>query len=69
MCNGWVKNLSDGGVEILAEGDEKDLKDLLKWAKKGPEQAVVETVEEKWSAAKDAFDEVEIREESVRKTE
>ncbi|MDP2943397.1 MAG: acylphosphatase [Candidatus Omnitrophota bacterium] len=27
---GWVSNLRDGKVELLAEGDEADLKDLLK---------------------------------------
>jgi len=26
---GWVKNLSDGRVEILAEGEEEALKDYL----------------------------------------
>ncbi len=27
---GWVSNLLDGRVELLAEGEETDLKDLLK---------------------------------------
>ncbi|MBU4346152.1 MAG: acylphosphatase [Candidatus Omnitrophica bacterium] len=27
---GWVKNLSDGRVEVLAEGQEEALKDFLK---------------------------------------
>ncbi|RKY31927.1 MAG: acylphosphatase [Candidatus Omnitrophota bacterium] len=26
---GWVKNLRDGRVEVVAEGSEKDLKDFL----------------------------------------
>ena len=26
---GWVKNLSDGGVEVVAEADEKVLADFL----------------------------------------
>jgi len=26
---GWVKNLEDGRVEIVAEGKEKDIKDFL----------------------------------------
>ncbi|NOZ81081.1 MAG: acylphosphatase [DPANN group archaeon] len=69
MCNGWVKNLPNGDVELVAEGDEKDLKDLLKWAKHGPEQAVIETVKEKWSASKDAFDDFEIIEDSIKDAE
>lgn len=26
---GWVKNLSDGRAEVLAEGSDEDLKDFL----------------------------------------
>ena len=26
---GWVKNLSDGRVELVAEGEERQLKDLM----------------------------------------
>ena len=27
--SGWVKNLSDGRVEILAEGNQKDIEELM----------------------------------------
>lgn len=32
---GYVKNLKDGSVEILAQGKEKDLEELLNWLQKG----------------------------------
>lgn len=33
---GWVRNLRDGRVEIVAEGDEEKLKEFVNWLKKGP---------------------------------
>ena len=41
---GWVKNRPDGNVEVLAEGEEEGLKDLIAWANKGPSAARVERV-------------------------
>ncbi|MCD6575782.1 MAG: acylphosphatase [Nanoarchaeota archaeon] len=33
---GWVRNLRDGRVEIVAEGSEEKLKEFVEWLKKGP---------------------------------
>lgn len=33
---GFVKNLSDGGVYIEAEGSRKQLKAFVEWCEKGP---------------------------------
>ncbi len=33
---GWVKNLSDGSVEVFAEGSEKQIEEFLAFLKKGP---------------------------------
>ncbi len=33
---GWVKNLPDGRVEVLAEGDEKDLHTFIGEMEQGP---------------------------------
>jgi acylphosphatase len=43
---GWVRNLTDGRVEAVAEGNEKSVNDLLARVKKGPRSAVVKSVEE-----------------------
>jgi acylphosphatase len=45
---GWVKNRSDGAVEVLAEGEEEEIKELIGWAHRGPGPARVETVDVRW---------------------
>jgi acylphosphatase len=46
---GWVKNLANGDVEIIAEGPRRELKILAAWASQGPRLARVTGVEEEWS--------------------
>jgi acylphosphatase len=41
---GWVRNLSDGRVEILAEGEEEAIGALVDACKEGPPLARVEQV-------------------------
>jgi acylphosphatase len=45
---GWVRNLPDGSVECVAEGEKEKLQKLLDWCNHGPAGAEVERVEEKW---------------------
>ncbi len=45
---GFVRNLPDGRVEVVAEGDEESLKMLLDDLKKGPPAAYVENVDYEW---------------------
>jgi acylphosphatase len=42
---GWVKNLKDGRVEAVLEGDEEKISRLVEWAHGGPANAIVEDVE------------------------
>ncbi|MBI2559255.1 acylphosphatase [Candidatus Woesearchaeota archaeon] len=44
---GYAKNLPDGNVEIVAEGDEDKIKDLIDFIKKGPGIASVTGVQVK----------------------
>ena len=56
---GWVKNLKDGRVESILEGDEEKINKLVEWAHGGPASARVENVEirnEKFIAEFSKFD-------------
>jgi len=45
---GWVKNLEDGRVEIVAEGEKGNLEKLIELAKTGPRFAEVTHVDVIW---------------------
>jgi len=45
---GWVRNRKDASVEVLAEGEESGIKDLISWAQRGPSAARVEGVDVRW---------------------
>ncbi|MDC0749801.1 acylphosphatase [Polyangium mundeleinium] len=59
LC-GWVKNRADGGVEILAEGEEDGLKELIAWSQKGPSAARVEHVDVRWRGFQGDFSDFRI---------
>lgn len=43
--NGWVRNLDDGRVEAILEGDAENVNSLVEWAHGGPANAIVKDVE------------------------
>ncbi len=45
---GWVKNLADGRVEIVAEGPEEPLRQFIEWTKDGPSLARVREHDASW---------------------
>ncbi len=46
---GWVRNLLDGRVEVLAEGEREKLEAFAAWCRRGPRHARVDGVEASWS--------------------
>jgi len=45
---GWVKNLPDGRVEIVAQGDAEAVRALVEWSHLGPVRAEVASVGIGW---------------------
>ena len=45
---GWVRNLRDGTVEALFEGDRDRVDAVLEWCKEGPGHAQVSDVKLEW---------------------
>ena len=43
--SGWVRNLRDGTVEVLAQGDDSKLDDLKKAVRQGPPMSRVHDLE------------------------
>ena len=57
LClTGWVKNLDDGRVEVVAEGEEDILKKLIEFCKIGSSESRVDNLEIKWEKFKGEFD-------------
>jgi acylphosphatase len=42
---GWVRNLFDGRVEAVFEGEDAIVGQMVKWCETGPPSALVESVE------------------------
>ena len=46
---GWVRNVPDGTVEAVLEGDDERVELMVEWCRRGPAGARVEEVEVDWS--------------------
>ncbi len=57
---GWVKNLEDGRVEIVAEGKEKDVNEFLDKVLRGQLGSYIRDVELLWEKPTKEFDSFDI---------
>ena len=61
LASGWVRNLRDGRVELVAEAPRQALEGLLAIVRQGPTGAFVSDVREEWGPATGEFDAFRVR--------
>jgi acylphosphatase len=57
---GWVRNLQDGQVEVLLEGSQSDVGQVIRWCNTGPANAKVISVDVKYEKYVGEFEEFKI---------
>ena len=58
---GWVRNRTDGSVEIVLEGDKEAVQQVIDWCYRGPPAARVDGVEIFWEPATGEYESFEAR--------
>ena len=58
---GWVRNLSDGRVEALFEGEKQDVEEAVAFCERGPPGAQVQKLDVKWENWQGEFSDFRIR--------
>lgn len=58
---GWVANLRNGNVKVVAEGEEPTLQEFLTFLHEGSPAARVERVDAAWAEAGDTFHNFSVR--------
>jgi len=58
---GYVKNLSDGSIEVVVEGDESNLKELINFCRNNPSGSRVKSIKVDYEEVKNEFKDFEIR--------
>lgn len=57
---GWVRNLPDGRVEAVFEGEQDSVEKMLEFCKSGPSGAEVDGIEVHWEQWKGEFQDFRI---------
>jgi acylphosphatase len=57
---GWVRNLQDGRVEVLIEGEKEAVEQAVDFCKRGPRRASVQSFDVKWEDWKGEFQDFKI---------
>lgn len=58
---GFVRNLPDGRVEAVFEGDDTMVKNMVEWCRQGPENAFVEDLDVSWGKPSGMFKTFDLR--------
>lgn len=57
---GYAKNLWDGKVEVVAEGEKENLLKFLEELKKGPSLSQVKKIDAKWEEKTDKYNDFSV---------
>lgn len=58
---GWVRNLMDGRVEAVYEGEKRAVENMIEWSKAGPSAARVGDVVVEWEKPAGEFSDFRVR--------
>ncbi len=58
---GWVRNLQDGTVEAILQGDQDKVNEVVKWCHQGPPAAKVEGVDVSYESGSEEMTHFHIR--------
>jgi len=58
--SGWVRNLSDGRVEALFEGEKEQVEKEIEFCRRGPPGAYVENLDIRWEDWRGEFREFKV---------
>jgi acylphosphatase len=59
--NGWIRNLPDGRVDAVFEGEEQAVKELVDYCRHGPSHARVTNIDVLWEPYRGEFSGFETR--------
>jgi acylphosphatase len=57
---GWVRNLSDGRVEVTLEGEKEKLEKVVEFCRRGPPGAYVQGLDVRWQDWRGEFKDFEV---------
>lgn len=58
---GYTRNLSNGCVEVVAEGDQGMMHDFIEQLRIGPSSAHVSGIDVKWSEKEEGFENFDVK--------
>lgn len=58
--NGYARNMPDGSVQCLIQGEDISIEEFIKWAKVGPPKAKVDNVKVEYQGIKESYSAFEI---------
>jgi|TARA_B100001750_G_C15415545_1_gene550079 acylphosphatase len=58
---GWIKNLDDGRVEVLIEGEDKSVDSVIEWCNYGPANSRVDNIQVNTEDYSGKFESFEVR--------